>query len=370
MNVRVLLFGCALFTAACLGGPVSSSAEGPKTPPTAMRAEPDFPADLKADLFEALTGPTRFVAPHLDERVAVPPDQSFVWSGASVDGETSIGLFSVRFQPQSEAARAGVEPTELEFALESDSVRVRAAEPVQREYLGGLRFSRDADAVRRIAIRLAGRRELAVFVPAMTSEGGFGLAVCLTALGSKEIASGDGAGKAVDYPTQEPFIVDSGRFTPHAFVEGRSRSGLLPAKARAIISHSANIGAGIQDDYSTSSQDPKIAVTYFPKTPPAFVSAGKPDRIGAAIEGRVDLYTPAGHRQTQTIESAVWVERLVEPLTIPSGGLDMMPRELLPQESPPVGPIYGSCFLVGGRHGRASEYAAPSPENAPSTSAE
>jgi len=324
--------------------------------------EPEFPAELAQSLVEAVNGSSTFSLPHLDTRMQVPANQSLVWSGSSVSGETSIGTFTLRLQPENEAARGGVGPTELEFQIESDAVRVRGVNPVQRQYLGGFRFARAANFVRRIAARFEGNRELAIFVPAMTeSDQGFSLAFCATVIATKELESSGSSPKVIEYPARERFVLESGRFVPRGFIEGRIRSGILPAKARASIAHSPTIGQATEALDETLSQDPSVGVTYAPVSPAGFVPVTKPDRVGAAIRAEVQLSTPAGHQQTQMIESVVWAERLAEPLTTAGGGLEMMPKELLPRDASPEGPIYGSCFIVGGRHLRSSVYADPTP---------
>lgn len=325
--------------------------------------EPEFPAELAQSLVEAVSGSTTFSLPHIDTRTQVPANQSLVWSGSNVNGETSVGTFSLRLQPESEAARGGVGPTELEFLIEPDAVRVRGVNPVERQYLGGFRFARAANFVRRVAVRLEGKRELTLFAPAMSeADQGFGIAFCATVIGTKEVASSGSTPKMIEYPSRERFVLESARFVPRGFIEGRIRSGILPAEARASIAHSSTIGEATEALDETLSQDPSVGVTYAPVSPAEFIPVSKPDRVGAAIRAEVQLSTPAGHRQTQMVESVVWAERLGEPLTTSGGGLEMMPKELLPKDALPEGPIHGSCFIVGGRHVRSSVYADPQPK--------
>lgn len=327
-------------------------------------AEPEFPAESRHELVAAVGGARSFVLPHLDTRMKVPPNQSFVWSGSSVNGETSIGAFTLRLKPENEGVDSSGVPIELEFVVEPEALRIRAANPVLPEQRGGFRFARAANFVRRIAARLEGRRELAVLAPAMSADSqGFGVVFCLTAIESREIAAGGGTVKTIDYPSRQPFVIDSALFVPRGFIEGRIRSGILPAEARATIAHTANIGAVTEEIDETISQDPSVGVTYAPRGTPQFVAVERPDRVGAIVRAEVELSTPAGHRQKQTIASEVWIERLAEVFATSAGGLEMMPKELLAPDAPPEGPIYGSCFAVGGRHIRSSSYAEPKVES-------
>jgi hypothetical protein len=324
--------------------------------------EPTFPADVRGALVESLRQGSPFSLPHLDTRITIPPEKALVWSGSSVNGETSLATFSLTLQPEQPVGSGAPPLTELDFVVEKEALRVRAVRPVKREFLGGLRFARASTVVRRIALRVDGDRELAVIVPAMDQlEQGFGLVFCLTRIKSEEIVTPSKERKVVEAPVAEPFAISSGRFIARGVIEGRIRSGILPSKAVARISRTANITKGVQELDETLSQDPSVGVTYSPASPPEFTPASRGDRLGAAIKAEIELYTPAKHRQIQTVESEVWIERLNEAFAVSGGGLDEVPKELMPKDVQLVGPIYGSCFAVGGRHKRSNGYTDPAP---------
>jgi hypothetical protein len=341
--------------------------------PTVL-AEPEFPAATRTELVTALRQGSVFTLPHLDERVALDPSKSLVWSGSSVSGETSVAVFSLTLVPLQDAPSqetALPPPTEIEVLVEEDAVRLRAAKPVSREYLGGLRFARASSSVRRIALRLEEGRELAVFAPAMNEgDEGFGLVFCLTQIKSEEILTKSKEKKVVESPLAQPFALQAGRFSARALIEGRMRSGILPSRALARIVHTPNIVSGVQQVDETVSQNPSVGVTYSPVSPPQFVPASQPDKVGAAIRAEVELFTPAGHRQFQAIESAVWIERLAEPFPLSAGGLDSIPAALLPKDAAAMGPIYGACFAIGGRHARSNLYTDPPPHQQDGLSAD
>jgi len=334
--------------------------------PTTLEAlaEPAPPENFRVNLVDALRDGGVFSLPHHDTRTGIPAGKELVWSGSSVNGETGLAVFSLMLRPESGGAEAL--PTRLDFTIDKEAIVLRPERPVKREYVGGLRFARVANYVRRIALRVDGVRELTAFVPAMSEgEQGFGLAFCLTEIKSEELVSKAGAKRTIESPMASPFALQAGRFTARAAIEGRIRSGVLPARAIARIARTPNLGAGFQEVDETVSQDPRVGVTYSAVNPPEFVPASRGDGVGAAIKAEVELYTPAGHRQVQTVGSAVWVERLPTPLPISGGGLDSLPKELLPKDVESVAPIYGSCFLVGGRHLRTSSYSDPVPTDQP-----